>query len=656
MKKNIINQIKLVVATVVMGMGVSSCSLDLLPLNEVVLENYWTNKADVESVVNSCYVGMQENGYVSKMIEWGEVRSDNTLPSSSAAESLRNFMNGSIKSTSSYCDWSSMYNVINRCNTVLYYAKDLAEEGNPKQDPNYTMSDYNINVAECKALRALSYLTLIKTFKDVPFTLDPSIDDDVDYRLGQTKFEVILDSLIEDIESCKDFAPRRYAETKKNSGRITRAAMYALLAEMYLWRASDANLTRAQQNEYYRKCIECCDWVIDYKVQQYNENNIDGLDLTSVVERDIMSRYGYPLLKEEPASGVKMTGPAAYNSIFGTGNSFESIFEVTYTQGSSEIHNTDVSFYYGGKNKDGEDVQYIVANTDLLSDADKLTASYNAQTLFPSSTDYRILTSFHYQSSGAYDIYKYVVERSQAGSTDNTAHGSVGSSFKEASTSETTREYEDEHENWIIYRLTEIMLFRAEAEIELAYNLSDAEVEAKNENTETEENGEADENAETDENAGADEASKARRIVAPRGQTLTTSEELRQDAYYLILAVYLRSNPYAKTSTGVNTAAPSYTGKESRAEMETLVLNERRREFLFEGKRYYDLVRQSRRDGNTSAFKAAIGSKYTGASIKIKMNNPDFMYMPILKSQLKVNPNLVQNSAYNDEREENAKN
>ena len=37
------------------GVAVTSCDLDLLPLNEVVLENYWTEKADVESVVNACY-------------------------------------------------------------------------------------------------------------------------------------------------------------------------------------------------------------------------------------------------------------------------------------------------------------------------------------------------------------------------------------------------------------------------------------------------------------------------------------------------------------------------------------------------------------------------------------------------------------------------
>ncbi len=75
---NKINQtIKAIVAAGVVGMGVCACSLDLLPLNEVVLENYWTNKADVESVVTSCYSAMQDGGDVRQLIVWGEKRSEN---------------------------------------------------------------------------------------------------------------------------------------------------------------------------------------------------------------------------------------------------------------------------------------------------------------------------------------------------------------------------------------------------------------------------------------------------------------------------------------------------------------------------------------------------------------------------------------------------
>ena len=70
-----------------------------------------------------------------------------------------------------------------------------------------------------------------------------------------------------------------------------------------------------------------------------------------------------------------------------------------------------------------------------------------------------------------------------------------------------------------------------------------------------------------------------------------------------------------------------------------------------EGKRYFDLVRQARREGNTDKFVQALHSKFGegGAAVAIKMKHMDFMYMPILKRQIQVNPNLVQNSQYLDE-------
>ena len=48
-------------ATAVLGLASCSDFLDILPLNDVVLENYWTQKSDVESVRASCYVSLQSS-------------------------------------------------------------------------------------------------------------------------------------------------------------------------------------------------------------------------------------------------------------------------------------------------------------------------------------------------------------------------------------------------------------------------------------------------------------------------------------------------------------------------------------------------------------------------------------------------------------------
>ena len=201
--KNIFRFLALIVFA---GFTLTSCDLDLLPLNSVVLENYWTNKDDVERSLNACYVGMQENGWVSKAIIWGEVRSDNVAVRQGTSASgnvtpqyLQNIIKGNLKQNNEACSWSAYYRVINLCNVLLYYAPKVAEK-----DPNITPSNLAEIEAQAKAIRALNYFYLIRTFKDVPFTLEPSIDDTQDYMIPATKGEEALDALYDAVDSMED--------------------------------------------------------------------------------------------------------------------------------------------------------------------------------------------------------------------------------------------------------------------------------------------------------------------------------------------------------------------------------------------------------------------------------------------------------------------
>ena len=635
------NKIKIAAYAMMAGLGFGSCSMDLLPLNEVVLENYWKEGEDVQSVMNSCYTAMQDKGYIQRLIVWGECRSDNTTPNSTASQELRNLMKGNLKSTNGWCDWGPMYTVINRCNTVLYYAKEVAEK-----DPNYTQSEYNITQAEAKFLRAYSYLTLIKTFKDVPFTLEPSIDDTQEYRLGQTPFKTILNALIDDIEECKNYPPLKYAADQRyyNTGRVTRLSMYALLAEMYLWRASDASADVAARQSDYRSCIACCDYIIDAKIAQYKENSYfddrtgQQMRLESYCDRDhVYTTYGIPLLKESSGASSTSLGPMATNSIFCDGNSFESLYETTFVNGQDV--NYGVGEMYGGyADADATSpAKLILADPNLITTT-PTAVTYDNGKLFSVTSDYRSIASFYYtDGSGSQSIYKYVLSSNFAGMTGgSSSYGQIGitaNSYQKPTTDLTNmylRSKTLQSENWILYRLTEILLFRAEAEICLAGSMS----------------------GETDDSPA---------VVDPNysgyhdGANLGTSEELYADAFNLISAVYWRSNPGATTASSA--LLPQVANFTTYGDFMNLLMQERHREFLFEGKRYYDLVRQARRNGNTSNFSAALTSKYGEASkaILIKMSNLDFMYMPVLKSQIKLNPNLVQNPCYNDE-EESTKN
>ena len=85
---------------------------------------------------------------------------------------------------------------------------------------------------------------------------------------------------------------------------------------------------------------------------------------------------------------------------------------------------------------------------------------------------------------------------------------------------------------------------------------------------------------------------------------------------------------------------------------DNLVGDERRRELLFEGKRFYDLLRRARREGNTTYVSGKISSKYTSnsAAMGIKMAMIEFLYMPYYHDELERNPLLIQNPAYDKEK------
>ena len=86
-------------------------------------------------------------------------------------------------------------------------------------------------------------------------------------------------------------------------------------------------------------------------------------------------------------------------------------------------------------------------------------------------------------------------------------------------------------------------------------------------------------------------------------------------------------------------------------DMENPILLERQRELMFEGKRWFDLVRLSKREGNNNRLINLVVRKFNDNQqiIKKKLESPYAIFYPYNKNELKVNPYLVQNPAYSNE-------
>lgn len=546
----------------------SSCSdfLEILPLNEVVLENYWTEKGDVTAVLNNCYASLSSSESILRMGVWGELRSDNIIPGRAGNYDIQEMLKENILPTNSLVKWDVMYTTINQCNTVCHFAPSVKEK-----DPNYTLSDLNANIAEATFIRDLCYFYLLRTFRDVPISFEPSLDDMRDYQIPPTKFEAGLDTLIADLKKVEDYAVRRYVDdsrmtnntaarqANKNTSRVTRWAIYALLADLNLWRGN------------YSEVVKYADLIINYKKEQYKEK-VDRIGDISFP--DMYEFNGIPLILDK-TDGSSECGNMA-TEIFGNKNSFESLFEIYY---SSSAANSYVANYYG---RGGQTTGYFMAPSTYRTNTPE------GKNILFTKRDGRAYSSIE-SNNNSYYIRKYVwngVSYKDQNITDEKSVGVKNQGVRG----------ENCDANWIIYRLTDVMLMKAEA-------------------------------------------------------LILMGEDHLEEAFNLIKTVNCRA---CNIKSFEDADALKFADYSTANQLMTLLFDERNRELMYEGKRWYDLVRISLRDKNTqtlSNYVTSVDDKFNGSNasaIKIKLSDPDIIFLPYFREELKLNRYLKQNPAYND--------
>ena len=556
------------ISTVCLSCMIVSCSdfLEVEPHEQIVLGNFWNEEGDVLNVIAGCYSAMQKQEWMERVIIWGEARSENLVGGERSSESanIANIAKENLNPNNTYCKWVDFYDVINRCNTIIVYAPEVAQK-----DPNYTQSELRATIAEASAIRDLCYFYLIRTFRNVPYTTQPFIDDTQTMDLPATPFADVLDSLTNDLESVVDDAVMYYPETKPmyQTSRITQDAIHALLCDMYLWKQD------------YPQAVKHADRVIQSKQRTYQEESERvGGSTSGLIDKLI---NGYPLISDAYVSGNAFG--RAFTNIFCVGNSAESIFELYFTNDDTRRSNNGVSVMYGSSDKGNG----LFCPSDLVAND----ISDGQFAVFTNRYDTRSYENIFRRSATQFVVAKYASQDANVNITSNpyTVSG------------QNSRWTQDRcHANWVIYRLTDVMLMKAEALI-LQIN--------------TNENG-----------------------------NMSDEDNLRlRTAFTLVDAVNRRSYGYSQTASPL-----TYSKYSSKSAMLNLIYDERNRELMFEGKRWYDLVRRSMREGNTNYLISQAGRKYTNnkTAAESKLSKLDAIFWPYHEDELKVNNNLTQNPAY----------
>lgn len=545
------------VSLLMAALTLTSCSdwLRLMPDDSTIEEEFWQNGNQVESVVRSCYRYLQEDNVMQRIILWGELRSDEVQNGSAISVSETDIVNANVKSSNVYCNWASFYTVINYCNNVLEKAPNVRQ-----LDANFDETTFRTYMAEAYTLRALCYFYLLRTFREVPLVLESSKSDNEDYNVSNRdtaawiayyqlpvaaadfssqqyplvdQEHYVVDRMIDDLRTAADYAAKEW-EGDENYGRVTRRAAMALLADYYLWRASINHLLEPQQSVAdYRNCMAMCDAILAETSEMEDAALVSGANLL--------------------------------RQVFYDGNSAESIFELNFNTRGHQ--NGGTSTLYGNSLKG--------RNPHLLA-AVSLQALFNQNKASSDDADYDYRSKDYFNARDNH-IFKY---EGQAAPDD---FGSKNATY--------TYRGSSSQANWIIYRLADIYLMKAEALAQIA----------------------------------------------------TSAEEI-DDVVTLCNKTYIRActaNEEVKDSLDHNVYASS-------SDVQALVLAERQRELMFEGKRWFDLLRLARRNGDVSASWQHIESRYDDdvTTIRNKMSSIAAWYLPIYHNEMKINGNLRQNEYY----------
>lgn len=577
-------------------LSLCSCNdfLTIYPTDKTIGENFWKTKDDVDQMVTGAYHNLIAGGNIERFIMWGDFRSDEvkkTLELNNTT--LDNITNVDLYPSSGYNSWASFYNVINTCNLVLNHAPSVMEI-----DPEFTAGDYQTARAQMLGLRALCHFYLVRSFRDIPYvtkSYENTDDMAVDGQLPpDSTLQLCINDLEESVQGCYKYGTFDQSDWR-SVGLLSKDAIHAILADVYLWRASLwANTDKAKAKAYYQACIDNANLVIDSH-KNYYEQNIKGTS----------SAYG----SNAESPYYLYSGQQAYYYNFDRGNSRESIFELQF-DGNSNSNSQVCTYFY--KWKESSSTYGMLTGTDVVGKAvgdDPKPASNSASldSYYQSENDYRFYDNSYEVNDdnvSSFPIRKMIY---QGSSISTIPMRKMGYTYFQS------RGYNNFKQNWIVYRITDVMLMKAEAEIQLA---------------------------------GSD-------------------DKKFQHAFNIIQAVNKRSIAPDALAKDTLVYKDNYN---KLTKLEQLCLQERGRELCFEGKRWYDLLRYCYRhmtgvdptktlyeidpngnnypslDNSDNNFKDILQSKYNTNIVKFK--NEAYLYWPILQSDIKNNKLLHQNPVW----------
>jgi hypothetical protein len=409
-KKNIIYLAMLMVFA-----SATSCKkiLEQQPKNSTYLDVFWKSANDCEYAIAGNYALMRDafTDYNFRYYMYGDAVANTYFTIDYNGDGLEGIQSGDFTfqyNVQNLGDWTKFYKTIAMSNTILKQVPKITDAQLESSDFVADATEYrNKIMGEALFIRALTYFEMVKVWGDVPLVTEAYDDPITAPQLPRSTRADVMTQIEKDCKDAAGLLEWGYKNKSDIAVRANKGAAMALLAHLYLWRATTTDLTSSSPI-------------------------LSDVDKASAAIDSITTYGGYVLVDT-----------ANYGKQF-IGRSSESIFEIYMSENSKEGTNQHIGFQFLTKdyvNGYGDTHRYWVPQGYLENHYHMFDSVQGDPTDYTDTLDVRFRNNFDLIHAAKPTCRKYanVVYRNPGNQTDPYMSN-----------------------NMIIFRLSDMMLLKAE--------------------------------------------------------------------------------------------------------------------------------------------------------------------------------------------------
>ncbi|NOW93423.1 RagB/SusD family nutrient uptake outer membrane protein [Mucilaginibacter sp. SG564] len=258
---------KIYILCALAGLGLSSCKklLEEKPVGILTDQNFYLNAADAQSAVVGALSQLQPQAYYQRTVYiMGELSGDGLVPLLTQNQERIDMYKLTYTAQNIEINnwWVNSYKLISRANDIIANVPKISMDAAAK----------NNLLGNAYFLRGLAYFDLVRSFGDVPLITHPiTSKDDPDFSPSRTAANKIYAQVVSDLQFAETNCLTEDKIAAANKGMVSSGAASAMLARVYLQRASTTFADPADN----QNALNACNKVINSGIYKLMPNYSD---------------------------------------------------------------------------------------------------------------------------------------------------------------------------------------------------------------------------------------------------------------------------------------------------------------------------------------------------------------------------------------------